>query len=280
MKRILFSVLTLIGLTAQAQIKMPALSPTQTLSQDFGMGKIEITYSRPALKGRAAFGNGSVLAPLGMLWRTGANGATKLTFSHPVTIGGKLLAAGAYGLFTIPGEKEWTIILNTNSAGWGSFSYKDAEDVVRFQVKPTTTSNSTENFCINVDDINAETANITLKWATTLVNIPVSTDIKSTIRAQVKEATSAANVNPNVYSTAANFYYDVDQDYNNALIFVEKAIAANPKAYWLLLLKGKTQKKLGDINGAKASAEACIKLATAEKNDDYVRNGKELLASL
>jgi tetratricopeptide (TPR) repeat protein len=280
MKRILFSVLTLIGLTAQAQIKMPALSPTQTLSQDFGMGKIEITYSRPALKGRAAFGNGSVLAPLGMLWRTGANGATKLTFSHPVTIGGKLLAAGAYGLFTIPGEKEWTIILNTNSAGWGSFSYKEAEDVVRFQVKPTTTSNSTENFCINVDDINAETANITLKWATTLVNIPVSTDIKSTIRAQVKEATSAANVNPNVYSTAANFYYDVDQDYNNALIFVEKAIAANPKAYWLLLLKGKTQKKLGDINGAKASAEACIKLATAEKNDDYVRNGKELLASL
>ncbi len=280
MKRILFSVLTLIGLTAQAQIKMPALSPTQTLSQDFGMGKIEITYSRPALKGRAAFGNGSVLAPLGMLWRTGANGATKLTFSHPVTIGGKLLAAGAYGLFTIPGEKEWTIILNTNSAGWGSFSYKEAEDVVRFQVKPTTTSNSTENFCINVDDINAETANITLKWATTLVNIPVSTDIKSTIRAQVKEATSAANVNPNVYSTAANFYYDVDQDYNNALIFVEKAIAANPKAYWLLLLKGKTQKKLGDINGAKTSAEACIKLATAEKNDDYVRNGKELLASL
>jgi hypothetical protein len=280
MKRILFSVLTLIGLTAQAQIKMPALSPTQTLSQDFGMGKIEISYSRPALKGRAAFGNGSVLAPTGMLWRTGANGATKLTFSHPVTIGGKLLTAGAYGLFTIPGEKEWTIILNTNSAGWGSFSYKEAEDVVRFQVKPTTTSNSTENFSINVDDINAETANITLKWSTTLVNIPVSTDIKSTIRAQVKEATSAANVNPNVYSTAANFYYDVDQDYNNALIFVEKAIAANPKAYWLLLLKGKTQKKLGDINGAKASAEACIKLATAEKNDDYVRNGKELLASL
>ena len=280
MKRILFSALILIGLTAQAQIKMPASSPTQTLSQDFGMGKIEITYSRPALKGRMAFGNGSVLAPLGMLWRTGANGATKLTFSHPVTIGGKLLAAGSYGLFTIPGEKEWTIILNTNSTGWGSFSYKEAEDVVRFQVKPTTTSNSTENFSINVDDINAETANISLKWATTLVNIPVSTDIKSTIRAQVKEATSAANVNPNVYSTAANFYYDVDQDYNNALIFVEKAIAANPKAYWLFLLKGKTQKKLGDINGAKASAETCIKLATAEKNDDYVRNGKDLLASL
>ena len=104
MKRILFSVLTLIGLSAQAQIKMPAASPTQTLSQDFGMGKVDITYSRPALKGRAAFGNGSVLAPTGVVWRTGANGATKLTFSHPVTIGGKLLAAGSYALFTLPGE--------------------------------------------------------------------------------------------------------------------------------------------------------------------------------
>ena len=153
MKRILFSVLTLIGLTAQAQIKMPAASPTQTLSQDFGMGKIDITYSRPALKGRAAFGNGSVLAPTGVVWRTGANGATKLTFSHPVTVGGKLLAAGSYALFTIPGSSAWTIIINTNSNSWGSFSYKEAEDVVRFQVKPTTTSNSTENFTINVDDI-------------------------------------------------------------------------------------------------------------------------------
>lgn len=280
MKRILFTLLTLVGLTANAQIKMPAASPTQSISQDFGMGKIEITYSRPGLKGRSAFGNGSVLAPIGVLWRTGANGATKLTFSHPVTIGGKLLAAGSYGLFTIPGQTEWTIIINTNSNGWGSFSYKEAEDIVRFQVKPTTTSNSTENFTINVDDINPETANISLKWANTLVNIPVSTDIKSTIRAQVKEATSAANVNPNVYSTAANFYFDIDKDYKNALINVEKAIAANPKAYWLLLLKGKAQKQLGDKAGAKASAEACIKIATEEKNDDYIRNGKELIASL
>lgn len=280
MKRILFTLLTLVGLTANAQIKMPAASPTQTISQDFGMGKIEITYSRPGLKGRSAFGNGSVLAPLGVLWRTGANGATKLTFSHPVTIGGKLLAAGSYGLFTIPGQTEWTIIINTNSSGWGSFSYKEAEDIVRFQVKPTTTSNSTENFTINVDDITPETANISLKWANTLVNIPVSTDIKSTIRAQVIEATSAANVNPNVYSTAANFYFDIDKDYKNALINVEKAIAANPKAYWLLLLKGKAQKQLGDKAGAKASAEACIKIATEEKNDDYIRNGKELIASL
>lgn len=280
MKKILFALLTVIGLSAQAQIKMPAASPTQTLSQDFGLGKIEIVYSRPGLKGRAAFGKGTVLAPTGTVWRTGANGATKVTFSHPVTIGGKLLAAGAYALFTIPGETEWTIIFNTNSNSWGSFSYKEAEDVVRFKVKPITTNNSTENFTINIDDITPETANISLKWSNTLVNIPLSTDIKTVIRAQVVEATSAANPNPNVYQAAANFYFDLDKDYKNALVNVDKAITANPKAYWLLLLKGKAQKELGDKKGAIASAESCKKIATEEKNDDYVRNANELIASL
>ena len=280
MKRILFVLLTIIGLSAQAQIKMPAASPTQTLSQDFGLGKIEIVYSRPGLKGRAAFGNGTLLAPTGSVWRTGANGATKVTFSDPVTIGGKTLAAGAYGLFTIPGEKEWTIIFNTNSKGWGSFDYKESEDVVRLQVKTETTSNSTETFTINVDNINAESATISLKWANTLVNIPVTTDVKPTIRKQVVDATTGANVNPNVYQAAANFFYDLDKDYGNALKYVDKAIASNASAYWLFLLKGKVQKELGDKKGAKASAETCIKLATEAKNQDYVRSAKALLESL
>ena len=280
MKKILFSLLTLIGLSAQAQIKMPAASPTQTLSQDFGLGKIEIVYSRPSLKGRAAFGNSSVLAPVGTVWRTGANGATKVTFSHPVTVGGKLLAAGAYALFTIPGESEWTIIFNTNSNSWGSFSYKEAEDVVRFKVKAETTSNSTENFTINVDNISPETATISLKWAKTLVNIPISTDIKTVIRGQVKEATKGTNVTADVYFAAANFYYDMDKDYDNALVCVDKAVSLNTKAYYMFLLKAKVQKELGNKKGARETAETCIKLATEANNQDYVRSGKELVASL
>ena len=280
MKKILFSLLTLIGLSAQAQIKMPAASPTQTLSQDFGLGKIEIVYSRPGLKGRAAFGNGTVLAPTGTVWRTGANGATKVTFSHPVTVGGKLLAAGAYALFTIPGESEWTIIFNTNSNSWGSFSYKEAEDVVRFKVKAETTSNSTENFTINVDNITPETATISLKWAKTLVNIPISTDIKTVIRGQVKEATKGTNVTADVYFAAANFYYDMDKDYDNALVCVDKAVSLNAKACYMFLLKAKVQKELGNKKGARETAETCIKLATEANNQDYVRSGKELVASL
>ena len=280
MKKILVALVTILGLSANAQIKMPAPSPTQTISQDFGLGKIDIVYSRPGLKGRAAFGNGTLLAPTGIVWRTGANAATKVTFSDPVTIGNKVLAAGSYGLFTIPGEKEWTIIFNTNSKGWGSFDYKEAEDVVRLKVPSEKTSNSTETFTIGVDNITAESATISLKWANTLVNIPIKTDIKPTVRKQIDEATKGTNVKSSVYQSAANFYYEMDKDYNMALTFVDKAIASDAKAYWLFLLKAKIQKELGDKKGARLSAETCIKLAEAEKNADYVRSANDLLKSL
>ena len=280
MKKILFVIGSFLSLAAMAQVKMPAPSPTQTLTQDFGLGKIEIVYSRPSLKGRSVFSTGSLLAPIGDLWRTGANGATKLTFSDPVTLGGKTIPAGSYGLFTIPGTSEWTIIINTNSKGWGSFDYKEAEDIVRFKVAPETTGTSTETFTIGIDDITAQTATIYLKWGKTKVNIPVRTDIRPTVRAQIEAASSAATVNPNLYQSAATFYLELDNDYNKAMVFADKAIAANAKAYWLHLLKARIQVALKDKKGAKASAETCKQMATEAKNMDYVRSADEILKSL
>lgn len=280
MKNIFFVLMTVLGLSANAQVKMPAASPTQTLIQDFGLGKIEITYSRPSIKGRTVFGNGSLLAPYGIVWRTGANGATKVTFTDAVTIGGKTLAAGDYALFTIPGEKEWTIIFNNNSKSWGSFDYKEAEDVVRLKVVPEITSNFTETFLISVGNITPESATINLKWGKVLVNIPVQTDIKPTIRKQIEASIAGTNVTSNTYAAAANFYFDLDKDYAKALANVNKAIEGNAKAYWLFLLKAKAQKELGDKKGAKESATVCIKLAEEGKNADYVRSGNELISSL
>jgi hypothetical protein len=280
MKKILFVIGSFLSFTAMAQVKMPAASPTQTLTQEFGMGKIEIVYSRPGLKGRSVFGNGSLLAPVGDVWRTGANGATKLTFSDPVNIGNKTIPAGSYGLFTIPGLNEWTIIINTNSKGWGSFDYKEAEDVVRFKVAPETTGTTTETFTIAIDDITAQTATIYLKWGKTKVKIPISTDIKPIVRAQIEAATSAATVNPNVYQTAATFYLELDHDYNKALVYADKAVAANAKAYWLHLLKAKIHVALNDKKGAKAAAETCKQMATEAKNMDYVRSADEILKAL
>jgi hypothetical protein len=280
MKKLLFVIGSFLSLSAMAQVKMPAASPTQTLIQEFGLGKMEVVYSRPSLKGRSVFGPGSLLAPFGDVWRTGANGATKLTFSDPVNIGNKTLPAGSYGLFTIPGATEWTIIINTNSKGWGSFDYKEAEDVVRLKVAPETTGTTTETFTIGIDAITAQTATIYLKWGKTKVNIPISTDIRPAVRAQIEAATAAATVNPNVYQSAATFYLELDHDYNKALVYADKAIAANAKAYWLHLLKAKIHVALNDKKGAKSSAETCKQMATEAKNMDYVRSADEILKFL
>jgi len=92
------------------QIDFPAASPACALKQRVGLTDIEIVYSRPGVKGRTIFGG---IVPYGQVWRTGANEATKITFSTPVKLEGKDIPAGTYGLFTIPGEDEWTVIIST-----------------------------------------------------------------------------------------------------------------------------------------------------------------------
>src|SRR3954447_791507 len=104
------SILLLTNVTAQ--VSMPQPSPTQTIRQEFGMGIIELTYSRPSIKGRQLFGENTVLAPLGKPWRTGANAATKIHFTDNVTVGGKTLDTGTYVIYTVPNKGQWDFVLS------------------------------------------------------------------------------------------------------------------------------------------------------------------------
>jgi hypothetical protein len=108
----------------------------------------KIIYSRPQLKGRSL----EKLAPSGKVWRTGANEATEITFFNDVTFGGKSIKAGTYSLFTIPGDSEWTIILNSDVNTWGAYSYKEANDVARVSGKVSEGSDSVEAFSITFSD--------------------------------------------------------------------------------------------------------------------------------
>ncbi len=126
---------------------------------------VKITYSRPQLKGREL----SNLAPADKVWRTGANEAAEITFYKDVTFGNKAVKAGTYTLFTIPGEKEWTVILNTARNVWGAYSYKQEQDVVRVSGTVSNSSKSIEAFSIMFDK------DMTLKmgWGNTIVSVPV-----------------------------------------------------------------------------------------------------------
>lgn len=126
---------------------------------------MKIYYSRPQLKGRSL----ETLAPYGKVWRTGANESVSISFSQDVTFGGENVKAGAYSLFTIPGEKEWTIILSSDVDVWGAYSYNKSNDVVRVKAKVTNTEKSLEAFSMTIDN----KMNLHLGWDKTRVKIPM-----------------------------------------------------------------------------------------------------------
>jgi hypothetical protein len=278
MNKLLFSIAaTALCITAQAQITMPAPSPTQTIRQEFGMGRVEVTYSRPSVKGRKVFGSNTELAPLGQMWRTGANASTKIKFTDVVTVGGKQLDTGTYVIYTIPNKGSWEIVLNKGLNNWGTDGYKQTEDVVRFTVPTEKAKPFVENFTMQFADVKNESVNLQLSWANTMVTVPITTNVKDRLRTQL-EAALKGEKKP--YQQAASFYYEWDKDYAKAMDNVNKAIEANPKAFWLYLMKARIQKDSGDKTGAKESANKTIEIASEAKNADYVRMAKELLEKI
>jgi len=279
MKKILTIAAAFVTMFASAQIKMPQASTTQKITQDFGMGSIELTYSRPNVKGRTALKEKSELAPLGSIWRLGANAATKIKFTDKVTIGGNELEAGTYVIYAIPGKDLWDVIFNKGVNNWGTDGYKEAEDVVRVKVKAQKAANFVETLTLQITNVAAETCELHMAWAGVQVAVPISTNIKDRVRAQIEKALAAEAVQANTYNTAANFYYEFDKDYTKALVNITKAVEASKDAYWMVLLKARIEKALGDKVSAKASAQKCIDMATG-KNADYVTFANELIKSL
>lgn len=128
-----------------------------------------VTYSRPQLKGRSV----SELAPAGTVWRTGANEAVEITFFKDATFGGSAVKAGTYSLFTIPGAKEWTVILNSKLNQWGAYSYDKSADIVRVNGSVSTGKTSVEEFSMTFND-GAAGPELVMGWGTVLVTVPVS----------------------------------------------------------------------------------------------------------
>ncbi len=275
MKKAVVLLFALISTGVMAQgVKTPAPSPTQTIKQDFALSSIEITYSRPAAKGRKIFGD---LVPFGKIWRTGANAATKVTFGEDVKVGGVPVKAGSYAIYSVPDAKEWEIIINKGSNNSGLTGYKTEDDVARFKVETGELPMMIENFTIILGNLTASSAAIQILWEHTAVEIPVVADIDSKIMAQIN---TAMTVDSRPYYQAASYYFDNGKDINKALEWATKAAEAQPTAYWVMHLKAKVQAKAGDKAGAKASAMKSMEMAKQAKNDDYVVLNQKLIATL
>jgi hypothetical protein len=266
------ALISLACLNASAQLKMPQSSSSQTLVQEFGLGKVTVKYSRPNIKGRSLEKD---LTLYGEVWRTGANDATIITFSEAVTLEGNSVAAGEYALFTIPGMDEWTIILNKETKQWGSYQYKQLEDVLRFKVKPTKLNDRLETFSINFSDVMPSSANLDLLWGNTKVTIKMTTDVDSKVMASIDEAMKSDK--PPFYP-AAIYYYENGKDLKKALEWISIAEAGDQKAPWYKYQKARIQLKSGDKAGAAKTAKAGIEAAKAVNNAEYIRLNEKILS--
>jgi hypothetical protein len=255
-------------------LKLPAPSPGQTVKQDFALSSVEVTYSRPGVKGRTIMGD---LVPYGKVWRTGANSATTITFGEDVKFGGKDVKAGKYGLLTIPGQSEWTVILTKDLNVTSPAAYKPENDVVRITVQSSDMPLSVESFMITFDDVKSTSMTMLLLWDRTAVPVEITADIDSKVMQQIDDAMKG---DKKPYFAAASYYFENGKDNKQALTWVDAAIKENPKAFYMYYLKARIQAKTGDKQGAKATALQSIELAKEAKNDDYVALNNKLIAEL
>jgi len=256
----------------QAQLETPAASPKGKVEQRVGVMDVTIEYSRPGVKGRKIFGG---LVPYSEVWRTGANAPTTISFSDPVKLEGKEVPAGKYSLYTIPGEQEWTIIINKKTSG----SRDEKEDQATFKVKPTTLASSIETFTINVTDIRTSTANVELAWDKTSVKFKMEFDVDSNVMAAIKKAME----NPlsdvaSMYFQSASYYYENGKDLKQALEWVNKSLEINGDPFFIWRVKSQIQAGLKDYKGAIASAEIGKTKAKEAGNAQFVKYNEDAIA--
>jgi hypothetical protein len=275
MKKMLFAVIAVCFLSiADAQIKTPAPSPTQTIKQDFGLASVELSYSRPGVKGRKIFGD---VVPFGKVWRTGANSATTLTFGDDVTINDVKIPAGKYGLLSIPDKKSWTLIITKQTDVTSPAAYKQESDIVRIPVEVMKLKSAVETFTMQFVNIKPTSCELHLMWDKSAVVLPITTDIDAKVMASISTAMKADKP---PYFQAAMYYMENGKDLNQALDWFNKAVEAQPDAYWVQHQWANCLAKLGKTSEAKAAATKSRELAAAAKNDDYVKLNDKLLATL
>lgn len=265
MRSLFFLLASFVLLSASAQINVPAPSPLGKVEQKVGLTDISVEYSRPSVKDRDIFGS---LVPYNEMWRTGANASTKLTISDSAEIGGEMVPAGTYALYTIPGEEEWTIILHKNLSyhGTGGKMYKTEEDQLRFKVKASKLCYKVETLTINFTDLTPTSCNLEITWDNVSVSFPIIVNYDAAVMLQIEQAMT---ISQSTYYQAARYYLENDKDMEQALEWINLALENNEK-YWIMRQKALILAKLERYDEAIEAAKLSMNLAKEAGNNNYV----------
>ena len=268
---------------ATADLKLPRISPDSKVTQTVGLTDLTVTYSRPAVKGRTVWGD---LVPYDKEWRTGANNATTFTTSDTIQFGGKTLPAGKYGLATVPGKDEWTVILNSVSDVWGTV-YDPSKDILRVQVKPQPAPYR-EWLWIGFDDIGpvakdninlvCNTANLVIHWENLRVAVPIEVEVTKRTLAACRAAIAEAKADDwRTPFNAARYTFQNEVGLDEGKAWLDKSLGMQ-KAYSNLTLLARWQMKDGKKNEAIATAKQAIATGQASKDKVDTTEAEKLLA--
>src|SRR5216117_2301460 len=203
------------------ELNIPRLSQRGTVSQRIGLTDVTIVYHRPEVGGREIWGK---TVPLGKVWRAGANENTTITLSDDVSIEGKPLVAGTYGLHTIPDKDQWTIIFSKNSTSWGSFSYDEKEDALRVTAKPQA-ADFREALTYTFEEVKPDSAAATLRWEKLAVPFHISVDVKAVVLKSIKnELRSVGGFTWAGFDEAAQWCLDNNYNLEEALKWEDTSI--------------------------------------------------------
>lgn len=279
--RLAFCLLALPALQAAPGQDKPApvrltplrVSPAATLTQDLGLSQIKVVYARPAVKGRRIWGDkaSKALVPYGEVWRTGANAATTLTFSHAAKVAGRDLPAGTYGFFAIPGEKAWTLILSRQAQTWGAYDYKPELDALRFEVKPETgPMQEYLEYRIEVQDL--DHARVELAWETLRISFPVAFEGKAIYWKHMEETLAKApDSDWTPWFQAAQYCFQMKLHQDKALAWSEKSLKAG-ESFWNQEMRARVLHWAGRTAEALPHLQKAIDLSRGKAPKEYTEN--------
>jgi len=249
------------------ELNLPRISQHGVTTQTIGISTITIEYSRPLAGTREVWGK---TVPYGKVWRAGANENSTITFSDDVSIEGKPLPAGTYGLHMIPDKDQWTIIFSKNSTSWGSFSYDEKEDALRVIVKPAT-DQAFDTLTYTFDDVKPDSAVATLRWEKIAVPFRVSVDVKAvTLKSIRNQLRSVGGFTWSGYDEAANWCLDNNYNLEEALKWEDTSIQ-NEDRFENLETKSRILDAMGKKDEAAKTLSAAFAKATATQLYVYAR---------
>ena len=267
---LLFQTIPVLILLAHAQstiLDLPRPSQHAIVTQRVGITDITVNYHRPLVNGRKIWGG---LVPYGQVWRAGANENTTIAFSDPVTVEGKSLPKGTYGLHMIPNEKEWTVIFSRNSTSWGSFTYDDKEDVLRVTVKPQQ-ADLHEALAYDFDDVKPDSAVVTLRWEKLAVPFKVGVNTNEIVQASLhNQLRGLAQYTWFGWDDAATYLVDNKLNLEEALKYEDSSLQ-NEERFDNLITKSRILDAMDKKDEATATRNKAIEMANVLQLHGYGR---------